>query len=222
MLCMWTTPLIPMASILGSLSHLLPLHLVKWVLAFPSFILMNTFWSHLPHQITLGMIWIIIPTFYPSILVPLTSMLLNPKISSPTIQSIGSRTLFPPLMHLKRGTWPIFNPPLRWISLSHLVSKKTSFLGQTILLKRLPLTNPFSKSFEMSSLGHIPRCLNSILPLLNIISTHGRMPFLSTKTNGLFTPGSPFNENGPNGLVLMIQWFHEPMCLFEVLGFLTV
>lgn len=60
---------------------------------------------------------------------------------------------------------------------------------------------PFSKSFEMSSLGHIPRCLNSILPLLNIISTHGRMPFLSTKTNGLFTPGSPFNENGP-----FIQW----------------
>jgi hypothetical protein len=56
-----------------------------------SFILMKTSWSPLLCQITLGMICIIISTFYHSSLVPLTNTLLNQKILSPTAKSIGSR-----------------------------------------------------------------------------------------------------------------------------------
>jgi hypothetical protein len=73
---------------------------------------------------------------------------------SPMEKSIVLRTQFPPIMRLRRGIWPIFHLPLRWISQLFMVLKNISSLGKSFVLKRLPLINSFSKNFETFFSGH--------------------------------------------------------------------
>ena len=162
--------------------------MIGLVITSESLIMINTSSSPSLQTITLGMIYIIIPITYLSILIPPTCMLLNQKTLSLMVNLIVSRIQSWPMMHLTKRMCPIFQLPSRWTSLIPLVLKKISCWGKFVpqIQKLLP-TNPSSKISKLSLLGPIPRCLDLTWPLLNITLIHGRIPFLFEKRKDRYT-----------------------------------